>query len=125
MCKTFPGALSIRLPKTLSAYLISSSLLFFTCTAIAEHHDNHLTEAEKKADWTLLFNGKDMSQWRNFKHDSLSPKWQIIDGAKVLSEKGGGDILIIKSILGCRAQCTTCLHRQRLHINPPANGIIA
>lgn len=55
--------------------------------------DNQLTESEKQQGWSLLFDGKDMSQWRNFKSETLSPKWKVEDGAMTLAEKGAGDIL--------------------------------
>ena len=46
--------------------------------------DNKLSDEEKSGGWKLLFNGSDLSQWRNFKSDALSPKWQIQDGAVTL-----------------------------------------
>ena len=66
--------------------------LALNAAPIALASDNQLNDAEQKAGWQLLFNGKDMSSWRNFKSQSLSEKWQIKDGAMVLSA-GGGDIL--------------------------------
>ncbi len=55
--------------------------------------DNHLSETEKQAGWSLLFNGKDMSQWRSFKQDSVNKQWQVKDGSMVLTQKGGGDLI--------------------------------
>lgn len=55
--------------------------------------DNQLTEHEKQAGWELLFNGKNMSQWRNYQSEQLNKKWQIDNGAMSLTERGGGDIL--------------------------------
>lgn len=78
--------------KTISVLSIT---LAFTGTAFAKSIDNQLSQAEKKAGWQLLFNGQDMSQWRNFKSDSISSKWVIDDGAMLLT-KGGGDILTKK-----------------------------
>ena len=54
---------------------------------------NVLTEAEKAEGWSLLFDGKDLSQWKNYQKDGVDPKWQVADGAFTLTEKGGGDIL--------------------------------
>ena len=59
--------------------------------------DNELTSEEKSDGWKLLFDGKSMDQWKNFKKDSVSPKWQIKEGAMVLTGKGGGDIMTKKS----------------------------
>lgn len=53
---------------------------------------NVLTDQEKKDGWQLLFDGKSMGHWRNFKKAELSPQWIIKDGAMVKT-KGGGDII--------------------------------
>ncbi|AQA17159.1 glycosyl hydrolase [Halioglobus japonicus] len=58
---------------------------------------NQLTDEEQQQGWELLFNGSDMSQWRNFKRDDLNPKWVAEDGVMKLTEKGGGDIMTRKS----------------------------
>jgi hypothetical protein len=58
--------------------------------------DNQLNHEEKAQGWQLLFNGTDMSQWRNFKKADLNDKWQIEDGAMKLTAGGGGDILTKK-----------------------------
>lgn len=55
--------------------------------------DNTLSSSETEQGWELLFNGKDMSQWRNFKQETLSDQWTIENGSMMLSGKGGGDIL--------------------------------
>ena len=59
--------------------------------------DNTLTEKEKKRGWQLLFDGNDMSQWRNFKKEGLSPKWVVEDGTMKLTGGEGGDILTRKT----------------------------
>ncbi|MGY8689813.1 MAG: 3-keto-disaccharide hydrolase, partial [Verrucomicrobiales bacterium] len=41
---------------------------------------NTLTTEETSAGWKLLFNGKDLSGWSNFKSDSIKPGWQIQEG---------------------------------------------
>jgi len=55
--------------------------------------DNQLTAEERDQGWQLLFDGEDLSQWRNFKGEGLSDKWVVEDGAIKLSGPGGGDIL--------------------------------
>ncbi len=62
---------------------------------IAQAHagNNSLTDEEASEGWQLLFNGEDLSQWRNFKSDALNDKWVVEDGAMTLTGKGGGDIL--------------------------------
>lgn len=59
--------------------------------------DNSLTEKQEKQGWQLLFDGNDMSQWRNFKEEGLSPEWVVEDGTMRLTGEGGGDILTHKT----------------------------
>ena len=54
---------------------------------------NTLTEAEKAEGWTLLFDGKDLSSWRNYQKEGVDGKWKVADGVFTLTEKGGGDII--------------------------------
>jgi len=42
---------------------------------------NLLTDAEKAAGWTLLFDGETLNGWHNFKRPGVRPGWQIQDGA--------------------------------------------
>jgi hypothetical protein len=67
--------------------------LTMTGQALAE---NTLTPKEKKKGWQLLFDGNDMSQWRNFKKEGLNPEWVVDDGTMTLTGTGGGDILTHK-----------------------------
>jgi hypothetical protein len=55
--------------------------------------DNTLTDEERSQGWKLLFNGNDMSQWRNFKKEDLNEQWHVENGTMQLTGKGGGDIL--------------------------------
>ena len=55
--------------------------------ALAAHT---LTEKEKQQGWQLLFDGSDMSQWRNFKKEGLNPEWVVEDGTLKLTGGGGG-----------------------------------
>ncbi len=41
---------------------------------------NTLTDAEEAAGWKLLFNGKTLQGWHNFKRDGVRPGWQVKDG---------------------------------------------
>lgn len=76
--------------------LASTMLLAATLSLPVLAADNQLSSEEQAQGWQLLFNGKDMSQWRNFKQADLSDKWQIEDGAMKLTAGGGGDILTKK-----------------------------
>ncbi len=54
---------------------------------------NTLTDAEKAAGWKLLFDGKTTEGWRNFKKDSISKGWQVLDGALCRVNNQAGDIV--------------------------------
>ena len=41
---------------------------------------NTLTPAEKAAGWQLLFDGKDLAGWHNFKREGVQPGWQVRNG---------------------------------------------
>lgn len=72
-------------------------LLFLTLPLAADHHKaNKLTPAEKKAGWTLLFDGKTMEHFRNYKKEGIKDAWVVKDGAFTLLKKGGGDIITKK-----------------------------
>jgi len=59
--------------------------------------DNTLTEEEEKRGWQLLFDGSDMSQWRNFRKEGLNPEWVVENGTMKLIGGEGGDILTRKT----------------------------
>jgi hypothetical protein len=56
---------------------------------------NQLTGEEKAAGWKLLFNGKDLSGWRQYgKQMPPGEGWQVQDGIlKKIAKKRGGDII--------------------------------
>lgn len=58
--------------------------------------DNSLSKTEIEEGWELLFDGKDISHWRNFKQDGLNERWVVDNGTMKLLGKGGGDILTRK-----------------------------
>jgi hypothetical protein len=49
---------------------------------------NTLTDAEKKAGFKLLFDGKTTEGWRGYKMKQMPPGWKVIDG--VLTRVAGG-----------------------------------
>ncbi len=75
--------------------LFKSATFFviFISSFFSVAQDNHLTDEEISQGWRLLFNGQDMSKWRNFKKHDISDKWQVKNGTMELSGRGGGDIL--------------------------------
>jgi hypothetical protein len=55
---------------------------------------NSLSEVETAAGWKLLFNGKDLAGWHNFKRDDVKPGWQVKEGALVcVDPHNAGDIV--------------------------------
>lgn len=64
-----------------------------TARALAKNEVNRLSEAEKRGGWKILFDGTSTDAWRNYKQDSISDGWKVIDGALVRAEKGAGDIV--------------------------------
>jgi hypothetical protein len=55
---------------------------------------NTLTSEEKAAGWKLLFDGKDLNGWHNFKHEGVRPGWQVKDGTLAcIDPHDAGDIV--------------------------------
>jgi len=61
---------------------------------------NQLTQAEKKAGWQLLFDGKTTNGWRNYGKKTTGSAWEVVDGTLALLGKAerspgqeGGDIV--------------------------------
>lgn len=54
---------------------------------------NTLSPEEKADGFRLLFDGKSLKNFRNFKQETANPLWQVKDGAFVLTAKGGGNLM--------------------------------
>jgi len=80
--------------------LFGSALLLVAKSAVGAEHNpvseskpNTLTEAEGKAGWKLLFNGRNMDGWHNFKTNTIRPGWAVKDGALVCADPhNAGDL---------------------------------
>ena len=70
--------------------LILCLLILASITTIAA--DNTLSEKEQTDGWKLLFDGKSIEHWRNFRQKTLSKNWTVEDGI-MLKKRGGGDII--------------------------------
>src|SRR5215467_11689557 len=79
--------------------------LVVTMTACVSNHPSHssssapntLTAQDKAAGWELLFDGKDLAGWHNFKSDGVKPGWQVKDGTLAcIDPKNAGDIVTAK-----------------------------
>jgi Domain of Unknown Function (DUF1080)/Methane oxygenase PmoA len=53
---------------------------------------NTLTEAEKRAGWKLLFDGKSVEGWRGYKRpDASGARWKVEDGSLTIDPNDGKD----------------------------------
>ncbi len=65
---------------------MTAGSILVSCAPIEKQ--NVLTEAEKAEGWQLLFNGSDLSGWRDYNGDSLTAPWFAEDG--MIQAKGTG-----------------------------------
>ena len=77
------------------------AMVALTCSAPAQATAavNELTEAERRAGWQLVFDGKSTDGWRNYQKESVSDGWQVEDGILRRPAKGkkrAGDIITDK-----------------------------
>jgi hypothetical protein len=81
-----------------AARFLTLLIAFVVCRTVAMAENQGMTalsDAEKKAGWKLLFDGKTLAGWRGFKTETPPSGWKAIDG--VLSrEAAGGDIMTVE-----------------------------
>ena len=65
--------------KKTNLILLSATVLSGMLCA-CQPKDNTLTKAEQQEGWELLFNGQDLSEWRNFNDTILSNGWTAVNG---------------------------------------------
>ena len=73
-----------------TALALAAALLAATAAHAA---DNTLTAAEKKAGWTLLFDGRTTHGWRGFKAKAPDPGWTVQDGVLAPDPRTSKDII--------------------------------
>ena len=61
--------------------------------AIADTPPNTLSEAERRGGWRLLFDGRTTEGFRNYREESISPGWKVVDGCLVRAGTGAGDLI--------------------------------
>jgi len=66
-----------------TALLAITSLLILTSISAVQAQD----------DWQMLFDGQDLSQWRNYQKSQVSSGWAIKNRELTLVKKGAGDII--------------------------------
>ena len=88
--KRWPAALALGV---LPAALLVARLIG-AAAAAEPGAANQLTDEEKRAGWKLLFDGKSLNGWHNFKRTDVRPGWQVKDGALVCADPhNAGDIV--------------------------------
>ena len=87
---------------TMQKWVLLSCILLCGWNSFAQSPAiNVLTDKEKKDGWKLLFDGKSLSGWHNYKSDKIGPAWKIADGSLWLDASnkkdwqtmGGGDLI--------------------------------
>ncbi len=51
------------------------------------------SEETDNAQWEVLFDGQSLAKWRSYGQAEVHPHWQIEDGALVLTQADGGDLI--------------------------------
>ena len=57
--------------------VLAAVVLLCGCSSVK---DNQLTKAEQAEGWELLFNGQDMTGWRDYNGTELTNGWKVVDG---------------------------------------------
>ncbi len=87
--------------KTAHALLLLGSLLPTLCLAAPDAaKPNTLTAKEKSAGWKLLFDGKSLDGWHNFKKDGVRPGWVVKDGLLVCADPHNAGDIVTKDQFG-------------------------
>lgn len=76
-------------------FLLTGFACVLMTAAIPSQADelNSLSEAEQRAGWKRLFDGKTTTGWRNFAKEGISSGWKVVDGALTRVAGGAGDII--------------------------------
>lgn len=74
---------------------LSLALALFAAPALAaEPGHNMLSPAERADGWKLLFDGRTLTGWREFKKSGIGPGWQVVDGAITLVDPAKAEDII-------------------------------
>jgi len=68
---------------------LSALAMVVLCFSFAAH--------AQKGKWVSLFDGKTIDQWHIYNKEGVDPKWQVEDGAIVLTAGGAGDLVTNKA----------------------------
>ena len=83
--------MSLR-PLVVALSIVAASSLVQTSGQKTDSSANTLTAAEKKAGWTLLFDGHTADAWRGYKRpDASESRWKVEEGTLTLPPENGRD----------------------------------
>ncbi len=95
--------LAIGLLASLALSLVTS--LAYVTIVVADdqetahsHALNELSDEEKSNGWKLLFDGKSTEGWRNYRKDTISENWKVVDGT--LTHSGNAGDIVTKEQYG-------------------------
>lgn len=87
------GVNAVPVPPSIAVSLIAVAL--GCATAQAQPGPNALTEEERSAGWSLLFDGRSLAGWRGYNRPDAGSGWAVDDGA--LARVGpGGDLITVE-----------------------------
>ncbi len=82
--------MSLRTTLAVSSLIAASAVISLTARQSAA--PNTLSDADKKAGWSLLFDGKSLDGWRGYKKpDASGTRWKVEDGWLTLPAGTGQD----------------------------------
>jgi hypothetical protein len=74
---------------------LSLALALFAAPALAAEPGHNTLSPAKRADgWKLLFDGRTLTGWREFKKTGIGPGWQVVDGAITLVDPAKAEDII-------------------------------
>ena len=76
------------MPNLPPTFLTALACLLAAGLARGESAPNTLSEAERRAGWRLLFDGRDASGFRGYRCEALGDGWQVREGALVRAADG-------------------------------------
>ena len=83
--------MSLR-PLVVALSIVAASSVAQASGQTTDSAANTLTAAEKKAGWTLLFDGHTVDAWRGYKRpDATESRWKLEEGTLTLPPENGRD----------------------------------
>ncbi len=73
--------------------ICSLTVLSMLGTALFAEAPNSLSDQEQKDGWKLLFDGKSMEHFRNYRKSEVGDGWKVVDGEIHWTKKNAGDII--------------------------------